>query len=217
VSSRSPQMSSEVRRCLIIDAQPTVRLGVRNLLDGRYEVAEASDFSKALEMVTQVEDFDVAIVDMSRNGASSIDGDDSPVAPIRALRRARSGLGIVAHGPRPHRLAATDALNAGATAYVAKSSSPDDLASAVDAAADSERYVDPAARRHTGPRSSTLTRRQREILQLFADGRATAEVARRLDLSSETVRAHTKGILARLAARDRAHAVAKALRAGLIV
>jgi DNA-binding NarL/FixJ family response regulator len=211
-------MPREVRRCLIIDAQPTVRLGVRNLLANRYEVTEASDWSTGVEMVTQVEDFDVAIVDMSRNnGVTAIDGDDSPVAPIRALRRARSGLGIVAHGARPHRLAATDALNAGATAYVAKSSEPDELASAVDAAAESERFIDPGARRHTGPRGSTLTRRQRQILQLFADGRATAEVARRLDLSSETVRAHTKGILSRLGARDRAHAVAKALRAGLIV
>lgn len=217
MSSRSLQIPREVKRCLIIDAHPTVRLGVRNLLGSRYEVAEASDFSRALEMVTQVEDFDVAIVDLSRNGATTIEGDDSPVAPIRALRRARSGLGIVAHGPQPHRLAATDALNAGATAYVAKSSSADDLADAVDAAAESERFVDPAARRHTGGRSSTLTRRQREILQLFADGRATAEVARRLNLSSETVRVHTKGILARLGARDRAHAVAQGLRTGLIV
>ena len=140
-------MPREVRRCLVIDAQPTVRLGVRNLLGGRYEVAEASDWSKGLEMVTQVDDFDVAIVDMSRNGAAAIEGDDSPVAAIRALRRARSGLGIVAHGARPHRLAATDALNAGATAYVAKSSAPDELASAVDAAAESERFVDPAAQR----------------------------------------------------------------------
>ncbi len=210
-------MRREVRRCLVIDAHPTIRLGVRNLLAGRYEVAEASDWATGVEMVTQVEDFDVAIVDMSRNGAAEMNGDDSPLAPIRALRRARSGLGIVAHDARPHRLAATDALNAGATAYVGKSSPPDQLASAVDCAAESERFVDPAARRHTGPRSSTLTRRQRQILQLFADGGRTAEVARRLELSSETVRAHTKGILARLGARDRAHAVAKALRSGMIV
>jgi len=201
----------------VIDAQPTVRLGVRKLLGSRYQVSEASDWADGLEMVTQVEDFDVAIVDMSRNAASPIEGDDSPIAAIRALRQARSGLGIVAHAARPHRLAATDAFNAGATAFVAKSSAPDALASAVDAAAESERFIDPAAKRQAGRRGSTLTRRQRQILQFYADGRGTAEVARRLDLSSETVRVHTKGILARLAARDRAHAVAKALRAGLIV
>ena len=61
-----------------------------------------------------------------------------------------------------------------------------------------------------------LTRRQREILQLYADGNSTARVARNLGLSAETVRTHTKGILARLQARDRAHAVAIALRTSLI-
>jgi DNA-binding CsgD family transcriptional regulator len=85
----------------------------------------------------------------------------------------------------------------------------------VDAAADSERFVDPAAgerqRGHPG-----LTRRQRQILQLYADGQSTARVAKRLGLSAETIRTHTKGIFARLSARDRGHAVAIAMRLGLI-
>jgi DNA-binding NarL/FixJ family response regulator len=208
----------EERRCLVVDAQPCVRLGVRNLLAGRYEVAEAADWLSGIDMVTQVEDFDVAIIDMTRNGPPmNGDEDQSPLAVIRAFRKARSGLGVVAHGPLPHRLAATDAINAGATAYVAKSSDPAALVSAVDAAAESERFIDPAARHQSGRRAGALTRRQRQILQLFADGRATAEVAKRLDLSSETVRVHTKGILSSLSARDRAHAVAKAMRTGWIV
>jgi DNA-binding NarL/FixJ family response regulator len=193
-----------------------VRLGVRNLLEDRYEVAETGDWLNGIEMVTRVDDFDVAIVDLTRNG-SDPDEFDSPMAPIRAFRKARSGLGIVAHGPLPHRLAATDALNAGATAYVAKTSDPQELVTAVDAAAEAERFIDPAARHQSGPRASTLTRRQREILQFFADGRGTADVAKRLELSSETVRVHTKGALSRLSARDRAHAVAKAMRTGWIV
>ena len=61
-----------------------------------------------------------------------------------------------------------------------------------------------------------MTPRQREILQLFADGHATDEVARRLGLSAETVRTHAKASLPRLGARDRPHAVAIALRSGLI-
>ena len=61
-----------------------------------------------------------------------------------------------------------------------------------------------------------LTRRQREILQLYADGLSTDDVAGKLGLSTETIRSHTKGLLARLSARDRAHAVAIALRNSLI-
>jgi DNA-binding NarL/FixJ family response regulator len=214
VSSRTSHSSREERRCLVVDAQPTLRLGIRELLEDRYEIAEASDWEKAVEMVTQVGDFDVAIVDMCRRDGS--EEDEASIAAIKALRRARSGLGIVAHALTPQRLAATDALNAGATAYVAKSSDPGALAEAVDAAAESERFVDPAARHIRGTRNTSLTRRQRQILQMFADGRGTSDVARRLDLSSETVRVHTRGILSRLGARDRAHAVAKAMRAGII-
>lgn len=203
---------SEERRCLVIDAQPTVRLGVRDLLRDRYEVEEAADWRSGLEMVTGVEDFDVAIVELARDG-----DEQAPTAAIRALRRARSGLGIVAHGVMAERLAASDAIDAGATAFVAKSSPPHELARAVDAAAEAEHFMDPAAGGSSRRNGTSLTRRQRQILQLFADGHATAEVARRLELSAETVRTHTKAILARLGARDRAHAVAKGFRGGLIV
>jgi DNA-binding NarL/FixJ family response regulator len=123
----------------------------------------------------------------------------------------------VAHGASAERLAASDAFDAGATAFVAKSSPSDALAQAVDAAADDEHFIDPAAGGVATRNGMSLTRRQRQILQLFADGHATAEVARRLELSAETVRTHTKAILARLGARDRAHAVAKGFRGGLIV
>ena len=57
-----------------------------------------------------------------------------------------------------------------------------------------------------------LTRRQREILQLLANGESTTVAARELGLSEETVKTHTKNILARLGARNRTHAVAIALR-----
>jgi DNA-binding NarL/FixJ family response regulator len=84
----------------------------------------------------------------------------------------------------------------------------------VDAAVESQRFVDPAADR--SGRRSELTRRQRQILQLYADGQSTARVAKRLGLSAETIRTHTKAILSRLGARDRTHAVAIALRGSLI-
>ena len=198
----------------MIDHQPTVRLGVQRLLAERYAVEEADDWRRALEILDATGGFDVVIVDMNRADGGEVAGRPGTAA-IRALRRARPGLGIVAHGTRPERHAAAEALDAGATAFVAKSSPARDLARAVDAAADAETFVDPAARR-TGRSGPLLTRRQRQILQLYADGHATATVANRLGLSAETVRTHTKGLLARLSARDRAHAVAIGLRNSLI-
>jgi len=201
---------SDERRCLIIDGQPTVRMGVRGLLGDRYAIEEASDCGDALEMMTALGGFDVAIVELTgRNG-----GRLSGISAIRALHDARPGLGIVAYGARAERHAAGEAIDAGATSYVAKSSSLEALSQAVDSALRAERFVDPA----TGGSAAGpgLTRRQREILQLLADGCSTTEAANRLGLSAETVRTHTKAALGRLEARDRAHAVAVALRSGLI-
>lgn len=208
---------TEEARCLIVDDQPLVRLGVRRLLDDRFEVIdEAEDGEGALQMVTDVEDFDVAIVDTGRpaTGDSGISG----TRMIRALLDARPGLGIVAHGDRPERHVAAEAIRAGARAYVAKSSPASELSRAVDAAAaEAETFVDPAADPRAGSGASpALTRRQREILQLFADGLSTDRAARSLGLSPETVRTHIKAVLSRLGAHDRAHAVAIAFRGGLI-
>lgn len=101
-------------------------------------------------------------------------------------------------------------------AYVAKSSPADALTRAVDAAAEAETFVDPAAGRGGQLNGPTLTRRQRQILQTIADGHSTSAAAKRHGVSAETVRSHTKAILARLGAGDRAQAVAIALRRSLI-
>jgi DNA-binding NarL/FixJ family response regulator len=202
-------------RCLVIDDQPVVRAGLRLLLDERYEVEETGNGEDALQLLTDVGDFDVAIVDM-RVRRDDARGSLSGAGTIRALLKAQPGLGIVALGERPERHLAKEAIAAGAAAYVAKSSDPGHLSRAVDAATESETFIDPAT--PTGRRGGgrTLTKRQREILQMFADGQSTARVAKRLGLSGETVKTHTKQILTRLEARDRAHAVAIGLRNSLI-
>jgi DNA-binding NarL/FixJ family response regulator len=202
---------NDERRCLVIDVQPAVRLGVRGLLADRYEVQEAQDGNEALELLS-FNDFDVAIVELAAtNGRDPLTG----LPAIRALRKASPRLGIVAYGIRPQRHTASEAMSAGATAYVAKSSPARELAKAVDAAAEAETFVDPAARKRENG-ALHLTRRQREILQLYANGDSTETAAKRLGVSTETVRTHTKAVLSRLEARDRTHAVAIGLRSSLI-
>ena len=191
-----------------------MRLGVRRLLDERFEVEEAADSHDALEMITDYGEFDVAIVELRRRSVTD-NGPPSGTAAIRALRKASPGLGIVAHGHRAEGQVAKEAMQASATAYVAKSSPAEALDQAVDAAAEDESFVDPATDRRRSARPP-LTRRQRQILQLIADGHSTSTAAKRLGLSAETVRTHTKAALARLEARDRAHAVAIGLRGSLI-
>jgi two-component system, NarL family, response regulator len=197
----------------VIDPHPLVRLGVREVLDDEFEVHESETRDEAIGLIRDVGSIDVAIVDLRRGleeAELSLPGHEA----IRTLHRTAPTMGIVAHGERPERHLASDALQAGASAYVARTAGAEELTKAVRAALEQERFVDPAV----PPRGSRgkLTRRQREILQLLADGGSTAAAARELGLSEETVKTHTKNVLARLGARNRTHAVAIALRECLI-
>jgi DNA-binding NarL/FixJ family response regulator len=190
-----------------------VRRGVRDALGRGYDVQESATRQEALHLIRDVGSIDVAIVDLCRRPEES-NGEPSADAAIRGLLKAEPGLGIVAHGERPERHIANAAFQAGATAYVARTAGAQELREAVDAALAQKRFVDPLV----PPKGSRgrLTRRQREILQLLADGGSTTAAARQLDLSEETVKTHMKNALARLGARNRTHAVAIALRESLI-
>jgi DNA-binding NarL/FixJ family response regulator len=197
-----------------VDVHPLVRLGVREVLSTDFEVQEAAGREEAVDLVRDIGDFDVAILDMGwrPNGEGpSISGTEA----IREMHRASPVLGIVAHGDRPERHLASAALGAGATAYVARTAGPEQLRTAVAAAVAQERFVDS----DVPPKGSRalITKRQREILQLLADGESTTVAARQLGLSEETVKTHMKNTLARLEARNRSHAVAIGLRESLIV
>ncbi|MFN8162271.1 MAG: response regulator transcription factor [Solirubrobacterales bacterium] len=197
----------------MIDDHPLVRLGVREVLADGFNVHETASREEALGLVRDIDDFDVAIVDMRRREdgwEASISGQET----IRVLHRSSPLLGIVAHGERPERHIANAAMQAGANAYVARTAGTAELRRAVEAALAQEPFVDPAV----PPKGSRgkLTRRQRQILQLLANGESTTVAARELDLSEETIKTHMKNALARLGARNRSHAVAIALRECLI-
>jgi DNA-binding NarL/FixJ family response regulator len=197
----------------VIDGHPVVRVGVRNALQDGFEVHESESREEGLELVRDVGSYDVAIVDLRcypTDGGRAFNGSEA----IRALRRVEPGLGIVAHGERAERHIAAAALQAGATAYISRTAGAEELRRATHAALAHERFVDPAV----PPKGSRgkLTQRQREILQLLANGGSTTAAARELGLSEETVKTHTKNALARLGARNRTHAVAIALRESLV-
>lgn len=204
---------SERPNCLVIDGHPLVRVGVRGALGESFEVQEAASREEALELVRDVGDFDVAVVDM-RTWANGQEPALSGTEAIRSMRKTEPSLGIVAHGDRAERHLASAALQAGATAYVSRTSTPEEVRRAVRAAVDQKDFVDSAV----PPKGSrgTLTGRQRQILQLVADGGSIAIAARELGLSEETIKTHTRNIVTRLGARNRAHAVAIGIRTALI-
>jgi DNA-binding NarL/FixJ family response regulator len=186
---------------------------MRDALAPGFDVQESVTRQEALHLIRDVGSIDVAIVDLCRR-PEELNGEPSAGAAIHELRKAEPAMGIVAHGERPERHLANAAFHAGATAYVARTVGPQELREAVEAALAQKPFVDP----QVPPKGSRgrLTRRQREILQLLADGGSTTAAARRLDLSEETVKTHMRNALARLGARNRTHAVAIAMREALI-
>jgi DNA-binding NarL/FixJ family response regulator len=178
-----------------------------------FEVEEAPTREEAVELIRDVGGFEVAIIDALPWSEAGRDGMSGSQA-IRAIHRDEPGLGIVAHGRQPERQMASAVIAAGASAYLTRTAGTELLLEAVAAAHRQERFVDPAV----PPRGSRgkLTRRQRQILQLLADGESSTAAARELGVGEETVKTHTKNILVRLEARNRANAIAIALRESLI-
>ena len=190
-----------------------VRLGIRRLLGDTYDIDETSSRAEALDLVRDIGAFDVAVLDFS-TGSNGAVGDLDATEAIRAIHRSAPGLRIVAYGAEPERHLATRALQAGACGFVSRRAGGEVLLHAVRAAGEDDRYIDPAVP-PPGKRGK-LTRRQRQLLQLLADGKSTSFAAKQLELSEETVKTHTKNILTRLEAGNRSHAVAIALRESLI-
>ena len=124
-------MGSERPQCLVIDGHPLVRLGVREALRDGFQVHESANRAEGLELIRDVGSIDVAIVDLRRWSAREDNSEPSGREAIRTLHQAEPGMGIVAHGERPERHIANAALQAGATAYVARTARPEDLRRAV--------------------------------------------------------------------------------------
>ncbi|HEX8744946.1 MAG TPA: response regulator transcription factor [Thermoleophilaceae bacterium] len=205
-------MSPPALRCLIVDEHPVVRQGIRALLERELPGVEVLDASSASAAVAGGQRApDVVVVDPSHAGGNV----EGLVAELR--ESLESSAIVVFTGNGGPRLLA-DALKAGVKGYVRKDSPPEDLVRAIRAAQSGDFYVDPALSSaivlEEGDR--TLTARQSEILQMLADGLQTDAVAKQLGLSTETVRTHTKRILAKLHADTRTQAVAIAIRNGLI-
>ncbi len=197
---------------VVVDEHPVVRAGVRALLERRMRGATVSDaetVDAALEAATDGGP-DVIVVDPWRPGVD--------VKHTVAALQQHSAAPIVVFTSDGGARLLSQALDAGVKGYVRKDSPPEDLVRAIEAASAGDFYVDPGLSSslmlENGERN--LSARQREILQMLADGMQTDAVAGRLGLSTETVRTHTKRILAKLEASTRTEAVAIGLRHGLI-
>ncbi len=180
---------------------------------GDIELAEVVDSGKiALEAIEQHRP-DVVIVDVRL-------GDMDGIAVVREIAERASGVKTVVFSAYGDRGLLSDALGAGARGYVMKGSPPDDLVRAIRMVAAGDAFVDPtlspALLMIEGKMDSPLSDREREILQLLAEGLHTDEVAGRISLSAGTVKNDIGRAVSKLEAKSRVQAVAIALRRALI-
>jgi DNA-binding NarL/FixJ family response regulator len=196
---------------LVIEDHLSVRKGIELLLrsEGMRVAGVAGDVSTARRLFRDRR-HDVALLDLGLDGGSGIEvaRDQLAVDPNAAI--------VLYTGGTDANLL-QEAVDAGARGFVLKSASPHELLAALRKVAAGGTYVDLAIAEYLAPRHSAipldkLSPREREVLDLLADGLTGEEIASRLFLSAETVRTHVRNAMRKLDAKTRVHAVALALR-----
>ena len=214
-------MSAPVR-VLLADDHTLVRAGIRALLNelpGVQVVAEAGDGREAVDLA-KVHQPNLILMDISMKGLNGIEA-------TAQLKREVPDVRVIIlsmHASEEH---VAQALRAGASGYMLKDAATQELALAVAAVMRGEAYLSPLISKQvvdsyvqrrgadTGP-LDMLTSRQRQILQLIAEGKSTKQIAHLLNLSVKTVETHRAQLMERLEIRDVPGLVRYAVRVGLV-
>ncbi|MBT1622258.1 MULTISPECIES: response regulator transcription factor [Curtobacterium] len=214
-------------RVMVVDDQQMFRMGLRAILQAQDDVevvGEAANGAEAVVAAIRLQP-DVILMDVRM---PELDG-------IEATRRITA-----APTDRPVRVVMLttfdiddyvfDALRAGASGFLLKDASADELVAAVRTVAAGEALLAPRVTRHlveafvagpvtAAPRTEVLdvlTDRERDVFLLMARGRSNGEIAGDLFIAEQTVKTHVGRVLAKLQLRDRVHAVVLAYEAGLV-
>lgn len=206
-------------RILLVDDHTVVRRGIRMILSAQPDmevVAEGKNGLEAVEEAARTEP-DVVIMDVNMEGLNGIEGarriaETMPRCRVLALSMHRDAVYV------------REMLKAGAKGYLVKDADDDALLDAVRAVARGEAYLSPSVadavladyRRHVTNPLDLLTSREREVLQLVAEGQTNKEIATQLNLSVYTVEAHRGRLMEKLNLHSTGELVRFAIRNGFI-
>ncbi len=214
-------------KVMIIDDMTLVRQGIERLLAGQdnVEIVGASaDVHEAARLIPQL-DPEVILLDQNMHGM------DTPDA-VQLLKQHHPRIEVIVLSETPDEERAFRALEAGASGYVLKDISPDNLVRAIHGVCDGRTLTHPYITRQlierfrvlmreradhlNGPRPAGLTKRELGIIIEVAQGATDREIAKKACLGESTVKSHIRSILRKIGARNRTQAVAYVLRNGIM-
>jgi two-component system, NarL family, response regulator DegU len=209
-------------RVLLADDHRMLREGLRRSLteEGFDIVGEAENGEQAISLAAELQP-DVVLMDVSM---PELDG----VEATKVIRQQPGAPQVIMLTMHADREVLADAIRAGASGYLVKDCSTEEVAEAVRMAVQGDTALSPQlaatmldeVRRLDVPDSPeedrVITKREEEVLQLIADGCSTPEVADQLYISQKTVKNHLASIYQKLDARDRTQAVLQAVRMGIV-
>lgn len=209
-------------RVLLADDHTLVRAGLRKLLESMPQIQVVGEAADGLALLALAEQFQPSLVlmDIAMPGLNGLDA-------TARLVKAWPNIRVLILSMHQNEEYVRQALRNGAAAYLLKDCAPLELELAINAVLRGETYLSPAVSksvvsdyvqrlRDAAVPGATLTPRQREVLQLIAEGQSTKEIARRLDLSVKTVESHRSQLMKQLDIHEVAGLVRYAMHIGLV-
>jgi DNA-binding NarL/FixJ family response regulator len=207
---------------VVVDDHQLFREGIRRLLETREDfrvVGEASDGEQAVALVAEKEP-DVALMDIWMPRLSGIDA-------TRRIGKRGLATRVLVLSMHESRSYVEEVLRAGAAGYIVKNAAPEDLLNAVDAVRSGASYLSPTITQQVvdaivrpsdaAPQgTAALTDREREVLQLIAEGLSSKEIAELLGVSLKTVDSHRSNLMEKLDIHKVSGLVRFAIRVGLV-
>ena len=207
---------------VLADDHPIVRQGLRHLLESDPEfrvVGEAGDGIKALQLVETLKP-NILVVDMMMPGLNGLE-------VLRQFKKFSPATHAIVLSMQSANAYVVEALNLGAEGYVLKETGPSELVNAIHIVTQGNRYISEKLmerleatrqRADEAPLDTyqSLTAREREILQLTAEGKSSTEIGEKLVISPRTVEVHRSRLMKKLALHNMADLIKYAIKRGIL-
>jgi DNA-binding NarL/FixJ family response regulator len=206
-------MSTQPIRILTVDDHPLLREGIASLVGTEPDLAIIAEASSGREAIDQFRKHrpDITLMDLSMADMNGIEA-------ITQILAEFAGAKIIVLTTYSGDAQVFRALKAGAQGYLLKGSLRKELLETIRAVHAGKRRISPEVASQVAEYATddALTAREVDVLRLIAQGNANKVVADRLSITEDTVKAHVRSILSKLAANDRTHAVTIAIKRGII-